>query len=86
MDLMKLYQERRPVSGQPVNPQFQQLLVNEDGEIVWSCTVWADSDKSMEEADRYMMAFIYSRNEPVELLDDRYGFWQSFNNEDLNNQ
>lgn len=65
---MKLYQGRAPVTGQPVNAQYRQVLLDEAGEVVWSCIVWADSDKSMDVADKLMTWFINSRKEPVELL------------------
>ena len=78
---MKLYEERRKAPGRPTNPQYRQVLLNEAGEVVWSCIVWADSHKSEDEADKQMFAFISSRNESVKLLDYRYGVWQSFNQE-----
>ena len=78
---MKLYEERRQAPGRPVTPQYRQVLLNEAGEVVWSCIVWADSEKSEDEAEKMMMAFIYSRNESVKLRDYRYGVWLSFNQE-----
>ena len=78
---MKLYEERRQAPGRPVTPQYRQVLLNEAGEVVWSCIVWADSEKSEDEAEKMMMAFIYSRNESVKLRDYRHGVWLSFNQE-----
>ena len=78
---MKLYQERRKATGNPVNPQYRQVLINEAGDEVWSCNVWADSEKSETEADALMTQFLDRIEEPVEFLDDKYGFWQSFNKE-----
>lgn len=78
---MKLYEERRAAPGRPTHPQYRQVLLNEAGEVVWSCIVWADSVKSEDEADKLMMDFINSRNVPIELRDFRYGVWQSFNQE-----
>ena len=78
---MKLYEERRAAPGRPTNTQYRQVLLNEAGEVVWSCIVWADSVKSEDEADKQMFAFINSRNVPIELRDFRYGVWQSFNQE-----
>ena len=75
---MKLYEERRKAPGLPTNPQYRQVLLNEAGDEVWSCIVWADSEKSEDEADKLMMAFISSRNESVKLLDYRYGVWRLF--------
>ena len=78
---MKLYEERRKAPGRPTNPQYRQVLLDEAGEVVWSCLVWADSEKSEDEADKQMFAFISSRNVPVEFLSYIYGVWQSFNQE-----
>ena len=78
---MKLYEERRKAPGRPTNQQYRQVLLNEAGDEVWSCIVWADSVKSEDEADKLMMDFINSRNVPIELRDFRYGVWQSFNQE-----
>ena len=78
---MKLYEERRKAPGRPTNPQYRQVLLNEAGEVVWSCVVLANSEKSEDEADKQMFAFISSRNVPVEFLSYIYGVWQSFNQE-----
>ena len=55
---MKLYEERRAAPGRPTNTQYRQVLLNEAGDEVWSCRVWADSHKSEFEADKQQLAFI----------------------------
>jgi len=41
-----------------VTPQYRQVLLNDAGDVVWSCTVWADSEKSKDEADMLMTQFL----------------------------
>ena len=67
---MKLYIGRRKATGNPVNPQYRQVLINEAGDEVWGCTVWADSEKSEAEADILMTQFLDRIKEPVDLLEE----------------
>jgi hypothetical protein len=86
---MKLYEERRKAPGLPTNPQYRQVLLNEAGEVVWSCIVWSDSEKSEDEADKQQLAFIgrianrLDKNVEVFLphvqqAPSRYGVWHYY--------
>tara|TARA_R100001086_G_scaffold247328_1_gene181272 strand:+ start:537 stop:743 length:207 start_codon:yes stop_codon:yes gene_type:complete len=67
---MKLYIGRRKATGKPVTPQYRQVLLNDAGDVVWSCTVWADSEKSEAEADILMTQYLDRIEEPVDLLEE----------------
>ena len=67
---MKLYIGRRTAPGRPTNPQYRQVLLNDAGDVVWSCTVWADSEKSEAEADILMTQYLDRFKEPVDLLEE----------------